>query len=83
MRSVQTICPALFPSNPLCVPVLCSNSNLNLHPRLNIDDNLLDHLRRRIQIDQPLMNPHLIHIPRLAALSTGCFSSGDFEGFGG
>ena len=28
------------------------------------------------------MDPHLIHIPRLAALSTGCLSSGDFESLG-
>lgn len=26
-----------------------SDRNLNLHPRLNIDDNLLHNLRRRIQ----------------------------------
>lgn len=82
---------------------LSRNGDLNLDPRLNIDDDLLDHLRRRIQtvtnasaidqatpntlfpptgktrlslktghdhlLNQALMDPHLVHIPRLAALA--------------
>ncbi len=69
-------------SFPSIKPALRSNSNLHLDPSLNIDDNLLDHLRRRVQINQPLVNPHLVHIPRLAALSTWCLSRRDLEGLG-
>jgi hypothetical protein len=58
------------------------NGNLNLHPSLDIDDDLLDDLGRRVQINQPLVDPHLKHIPGLASLSAGRFACGDFEGLG-
>lgn len=57
--------------------------NFNLHASLDIDDDLLDHLGRRIQINQPLMDPHLKHIPCLAPLSAGRLARGDFQGLGG
>jgi hypothetical protein len=62
---------------------LCRNRDLNLDARLNIDNDLLYHLGRRIQINQPLVNAHLEHIPGLASLTTGCFSGCDLQGFGG
>lgn len=62
---------------------LCSNRNLDLNARLNIDNDLLDHLSRRIEIDQTLVNPHLEHIPRLAALTAGCLSGRDLQSLGG
>lgn len=58
--------PRLLFSNPssesagTTLPFLCycddrkrlsSNGNLNLNPGLDIDDDLLDHLGRRVQID--------------------------------
>ena len=61
---------------------LCGNRNLNLDPSLDIDNDLLDHFRRRIQVNQPLVDAHLKHIPGLASLATGCLSGGDFEGLG-
>jgi hypothetical protein len=63
--------------------LLCSNRNLDLNTGLDIDDDLLDHLSRRIEIDQPLVNSHLKHIPRLAALAAGCLSGRDLQSFGG
>jgi hypothetical protein len=62
---------------------LCRNRDLNLDARLNIDNDLLYHLSRRIQINQPLVNAHLEHIPGLAPLTTRCFSGCDLQGFGG
>lgn len=62
---------------------LCRNRDLNLDASLNIDNDLLYHLGRRIQINQSLVNTHLEHIPGLASLTTGCFSSCDLQGFGG
>ena len=61
-----------------CTP-LRSNRDLDFYSGLNIDDDLLDHLGRRIQVDQSLVNPHLVHVPRLAAFATRCLSRGDFE----
>ena len=53
------------------VSALRSNRDLNLHARLNIDDDLLDHLRRRIQINQSLVDAHLEHVPCFGALAAG------------
>jgi hypothetical protein len=58
------------------------NGNLNLDPSLNVDDDLLDHLRRRIQIDQSLVDPHLVHVPGLAALAAGRLARRHLEGLG-
>jgi hypothetical protein len=44
--------------------------------------NLLHNLTRRMQINQPLMNPHLIPIPRLGPLTIGRLASRNFEDFG-
>jgi hypothetical protein len=61
---------------------LSRDRNLNLHPRLNVDDNLLHHLRRRIQINQPLVNPHLKHIPCLAPFTARCLACSDLQSLG-
>jgi hypothetical protein len=62
---------------------LCRNRDLNLDARLNIDNDLLHHLGRRIQINQPLVDAHLEHIPGLASFTAGCFSGCDLQGFRG
>ena len=61
---------------------LCGDCDLNLHPSLNVDNDLLYHLRGRIQVNQPLMDSHLEHIPRLASLAAGRFPRGHFQGLG-
>jgi hypothetical protein len=63
-------------------PPLCSNCDLNLDTRLDVDDDLLNHLGRRIQIDQSLVNSHLEHIPGLRTLTAGCLSGGNLESLG-
>lgn len=62
---------------------LSSDGNLNLNTCLDVDDNLLDHLSGRIQIDQSLVNSHLVHIPCLGALTARSLSGCDLEDFGG
>ena len=65
------------------VPPLCSNCDLNLNTGLDVDDDLLHHLSRRIEIDQSLVNSHLEHIPGLRTLTARCLSGGDLECLGG
>jgi hypothetical protein len=72
---------ALSSTAPL-IHHLGRNRNLNLHAGLNIDNNLLHHFGRRIQVNQSLVDPHLKHIPRLAALAAGCLAGRDFERLG-
>lgn len=63
-------------------PLLSSDRNLNLHTSLNVDNDLLNNLRRRIQINQSLVNAHLVHIPCLGTLTARGLTSGDLEDFG-
>lgn len=87
---------------------LGSDRDFYLHTSLDIDDDLLHHLRRRIKtsqnqsattphsistttsslifiarsahlLDQPLMDPHLVRIPRLTPLTTGRLPGRDLE----
>merc|ERR1719163_1212234 len=71
------------PSGHKCISGICSNNtsihyvtshvcngHLDLNTRLNGDRcNLLHDIRRRVQIDQALMNPHLEAVPRVCAFS--------------
>jgi len=56
----------LLPFSHIPTKPLCSNRNLNLNTSLDVDDDLLDDLSRRMEIDEtyiPLISPHLIPIP--------------------
>ena len=44
---------------------------------------LLDDLRWRVKIDEPLVDSHLEAIPGLGTLSTGSLTGGDAENLGG
>lgn len=44
---------------------LGSNRNLNLNTGLDVDDDLLDNLCRRIQVNEALVDSHLEGIPGL------------------
>ena len=44
---------------------------------------LLNNLTGRMQVNQPLMNPHLISIPSLRTLTVGGLPGGDFKDLGG
>lgn len=56
---------------------LCSNSNLNLDTSLNIDNDLLDDLGGGVEINQSLVDSHLVHVPGLGTFTAGGFSGGD------
>jgi hypothetical protein len=49
---------------------------------MNASD-LFDNLTGRMQVNQPLVNPHLITIPGFRTLTVGCLPCRDFEDFGG
>ena len=82
-------CSRLFPFFHFHLPsstpyyYLSSDRDLNLDTGLNVDDYLLYDLGRCIQINQALVDSHLVHIPCLASLTAGCLSGGDFEGLCG
>merc|ERR1719400_69273 len=60
-----------------------SNSNLNLYSWFNGDGgDLLDDLRRRMQINDTLVNAHLEAIPSLGTFTTRSLSGGDPQGLG-
>jgi hypothetical protein len=61
---------------------LSSNSNFNLNTSLNIDNDSLDNLSWRIEINQPLVDSHLEHIPGLGTFTVRCLSGGDLEDLG-
>lgn len=46
------------------------NSDLDLNTSLDVDNDLLDDLGRCIEIDQSLVDSHLVHIPGLRTLTT-------------
>merc|ERR1740131_379500 len=61
-----------------------SNSHLNLYAGLNVDgSDLLDNLRRAVQINDPLVDPHLELVPGLRTFSTRSLTGGDAQDFGG
>jgi predicted methyltransferase MtxX (methanogen marker protein 4) len=50
---------------------LSSNRNLHLDTSLDVDNDLLDDLGRRRQVDQALVDAHLVAVPRLGTLTAG------------
>lgn len=57
---------------------LSSDCNLHLHARLDVNDDLLHNLRRCVEINQTLVDAHLIRIPSLTPLTARRFPRGDF-----
>jgi hypothetical protein len=56
-----------------------SNSDLDLNPSLDVDDDLFDELGRSKHVNHPLVNPHLEHIPGLGAFATRRLARSDAE----
>jgi len=65
------------------LPFSSRNGNFNLDACLNVDNDLLNHLGRSIQINQALVNPHLVRIPSLATFTAGRLTGRDPEVLGG
>lgn len=62
---------------------LTSNGNLNLDTSLDVDDDLLDNLGGRVQVNEALVNVHGEHIPGLGTLTVRGLTSGNLEVLGG
>ena len=62
---------------------LCGNGDFDLNTSLDVDDDLLDNLGRSVEIDEALVDAHLIHVPGLGTLTARGLSGGDLEGLGG
>jgi len=75
--NLQWYRPAILIAN------LCGNSNLNLNTSLNVDDDLLDDLGGGVQVDETLVDSHLVHVPSLGTLTTRSLTGGDLEVLGG
>ncbi len=77
-------------SKPFCLlnsyapSLLVVDDNIDLYTRLDLNrSNLLHNLRRSMQINQPLVNPHLKGIPSIGTLSTGGLTGGNSKLLGG
>jgi hypothetical protein len=58
---------------------LSSNGDLDLDTSLNVDDDLLDDLGGRIQVNQALVDAHLVHVPGLGTLTAGRLAGGNLH----
>ena len=62
---------------------LSSDRDLNLDTSLDVDDDLLDDLGGGVQVDQALVDAHLIGIPSLGTLTARSLTGGDLQVLGG
>ena len=62
---------------------LSSNSNLNLDTCLHVDDDLLNNLGWGVQVDQALVNAHLVEVPGLGTFTVGRLTGGNLQVLGG
>lgn len=73
-------CPTFMPYTSL---QLSSNGDLDLNTSLDVDDDLLDDLGRGVQVNETLVDAHLIGIPGLGTLTARSLAGGDLEVLGG
>jgi len=69
--------------HPSNIRSLTSNGNLNLDTSLNVDDDLLDNLGGRVQVNEALVDVHGEHVPGLGTLTVRGLTGGDLEVLGG
>lgn len=62
---------------------LSSDGDLNLNAGLDVDDDLLDDLGGGVQVDEALVNAHLVGVPGLGTLTARGLTGGDLEVLGG
>jgi hypothetical protein len=62
---------------------LCGDGDLDLNTSLDVDDDLLNDLSGGVQVDQALVNAHLVCIPGLGSFSVRSLTGGDLELLGG
>merc|ERR1719177_8310 len=68
----------------MCSCLYCiSNCYFNLNTRLDVDrGDLLHNLRWAVEINHPLVDPHLEFVPSLGTLSTRGLTGGDTQSLG-
>merc|ERR1719189_1493688 len=74
-----------LPESVLMYSCLCciSNCYFNLYTRLDVDrGDLLHNLGWAVEINHPLVDPHLEFVPSLGTLSTRSLTGGDAKGLG-
>ncbi len=62
---------------------LSSNGNLNLDTSVNVDNDLLDNVGGGVEVDETLVDAHLVAVPGLGALTARGLAGGDLEALGG
>jgi hypothetical protein len=58
---------------------LGGDGDLNLNTSLDVDDDLLNDLSGSVQVDETLVDAHLIRVPGLGTLSVGSLTGGDLQ----
>jgi hypothetical protein len=74
-------CPSQPIFSPPCLR-LCRNGDLNLNTGLDVDDDLLDDLGRRVEVDEALVDAHLEGVPGLGTLTVRRLAGSDLEVLG-
>jgi len=62
---------------------LRSNGHLNFDAGLNVDDDLLDDLGRGVEVNEALVDAHLVRVPGLGTLAVGRLARRDLQVLGG
>lgn len=62
---------------------LSSNGNLDLDTGVNVDNDLLDNVGGGVEVDETLVDAHLVAVPGLGALTARGLAGGDLEALGG
>jgi hypothetical protein len=62
---------------------LCRNGDLDFNTGLDVDDDLLDNLGRGVEVDQALVDTHLVCVPGLRSLTARCLAGSNLEVLGG
>ena len=73
----------MFLKGFFAIESLGCNGDLDFDTEFDVNrGDLLDNLGWRVQIDQSLVDSHLVGVPGLGTLSVGGLSGGDFEDLG-
>lgn len=70
---------------PLCYRkfrYLGGNGDFEFDTGINVDNDLLHDFSRGSEVNEPLVDPHLVAIPSLRTFTTGSLSGGDLEMLG-
>lgn len=82
MIEIFSYCVGLFCKN-IVQRLIIGDGDLHLYARFQVNGcDLFDDLRRRLEVDDSLVDAHLEAIPRLGALSAGGLTGGNPQDLG-